>query len=111
MPRVNLEKYYNGFFKNDINTEKEIFCEINRAHVISSLYYDINCGMHNLIYRDKFNAISIPIESDIVNHAIVIYFDSFISEKSSKLKNIDSRVLKERIINGLVFIKMKHNFE
>ncbi|QLH43919.1 MAG: hypothetical protein HWD59_15295 [Coxiellaceae bacterium] len=99
MARVNLEKYYKGLFKDEIY-QKEKFIEINRAHVISSKYYDVQFGRDSILYRDKFNNLRIPIEHDIT-HKVIICWSFFIENNPGY--NIPSDILKTRIAAAFDF--------
>ncbi len=69
MARISLEKYYNSFFSNKAGMEE--IREINRAHAISSDYYDLQFGRNNLLYRDQFSKINIGIEYGVDNVMII----------------------------------------
>ena len=111
MPRVDLEKYYNGFFKDKKDFDREEFREINRGHVISSLFYDVHANRDSILYRDKLNKIVIPGEPNIIDHSLSVYFDSCMNENPNCLKGITREVLKKRIDTALSFINVKHVFE
>ena len=110
MPRIDMETYHKGFFGSKNNFDREELRAVNYGHVVSSRYYDLKFGRNALTYRDKENNLTISIEHDTIGN-IAIYFDSFISENLRNLKNITPEILKKRIINGLNFLCVKHNFE
>lgn len=106
MARIALEKYYKGFFK-DYQSSHEEFREINKGHVISSNYYDVQYGRNSLIYRDISHNLAIPIEHDI-SHTIVVYLGYFFEHNEC---NIHMNSLKEKIGNALKFLNVKCQFE
>jgi hypothetical protein len=107
MSRVSLDTYYNGFFKvNDENLPEE-FREINRGHVISSEYYDIQFGRNSLIYRDKIHRLVIPTEHDVA-HTLIVYLHYFFEKNKC---DIAEKTLQERISKTLTFLSVKYKFE
>ena len=106
MARIALDTYYKSIFKNDIYSN-EFFKEINRAHVISSEYYDVQFGRDSLLYRDKNNKVNIPIEHDL-SHILIIHFDYFFENNKC---DIAPKKLKERISTALDFLKAKYQYE
>jgi hypothetical protein len=106
MARINLETYYKDFFK-DAYYDQEQFKGINASHAISSEYYDVQFGRNSIIYRDKANRLTIPIEHD-VTHTILIYLDYFIENNNC---DADINLLRKRISTTLAFLKAKYQFE
>lgn len=107
MPRVDLDIYYKGFFKNFDSHFCEQFKKINGGHVISSSYYDVQFGRHSLIYRDKTHKLVMPVEHDTA-HALVIYLHHFFENNKC---DIAESALRKRIDSALSFLKVKHQFE
>lgn len=111
MPRVDLEKYYQSMFKDSDKTGRQQFREINRAHVISSEYYDVHCSRNSILYRDRLNHIRISVESNM-SHNLVIYFDSFLKDDfANALHNITPDLLKKRLNESLNYLNIRHIFE
>jgi hypothetical protein len=101
MAITSLDRYYKGLFKNE-HYPDEIFKEINRAHVVSSEYYDVRYGRNSLVYRDRENKFIVPIEHG-VDHKIYIYFKHFCENKET---NIEVTFLKNRILKTLAFLEI-----
>ena len=106
MARVDLDTYYKSLFKNN-DILREQFREINRGHVISSKYYDVQFGKDSLIYRDKTHKLVIPIEHDI-SHMLVIHLHYLFENNEC---DIFPPVLQGKISEALKFLKVKHQFE
>jgi hypothetical protein len=106
MARIELETYYKALFKEQNYANEEIK-EINRAHAISSSFYDIQFTRNSLIYRDKNSTLVVPIEHNF-SHEIILHLTYF--SQNNKC-NMPLNILQKRIENALDFLKVKFEVE
>jgi hypothetical protein len=106
MKKLNLESLHKALFKDE-NISHEIFKEINRAHVISSSYYEVKFSRNTIVYKDNNEKLIIPIEHNTA-HETVIYINYFVENNKFR---IDIEELKNRISNALTFLKINYCYE
>ena len=104
MSRVSLEVYYKSFFNKESAGKLESFVAINRAHVLSSEFYDVQFGRSSLVYRDNHFNLVIPVDHDIKN-TLIVYFNSFLS---NNLRKPSENLLMARLRNSLNFLKVEY---